>query len=86
MHTVLVILAGLALLGLCLLGGGPDRGRRAKAALLFVPLWLLGAAANLWVGVSQAGYSVTEELPIFLVVFAVPAAAALVAWRVWSRP
>ncbi len=90
MHTVLVILAGFALLGLCLLlgrtSGGADRARRAKAALIFIPLWLVGAAVNLWFGVSQAGYSVAEELPIFLVVFAIPAAVAVVLWRAWSRP
>ena len=37
----------------------------------------------MWVGVSKAGYSVAEEAPIFLVVFAVPAVVALVVlWRV----
>jgi hypothetical protein len=35
----------------------------------------------MWIGVAKAGYSVAEEAPIFLLVFAVPAAAAvLVAW------
>lgn len=33
-------------------------------------------------GVSRAGYSVAEEAPIFLPVFSVPAAVALLAiWR-----
>ena len=90
MHTVLVILAGFALLGLCLLlargSVGAGRAQRAKGALIFIPLWLVGAAVNLWVGVSQAGYSVAEELPIFLIVFAIPAAVAFVLWRAWSRP
>jgi hypothetical protein len=37
---------------------------------------------NLWVGVSHAGYSVREELPILLLLFAVPAAVALlVRWK-----
>jgi hypothetical protein len=31
----------------------------------------------MWLGVSRAGYSFREELPIFLVIFAVPAAVAL---------
>ena len=31
----------------------------------------------MWVGVAKAGYSVAEEAPIFLVVFAVPAAGPL---------
>jgi hypothetical protein len=36
----------------------------------------------MWVGVARAGYSVAEELPIFLLIFGVPAAAAiLIKWR-----
>jgi hypothetical protein len=36
----------------------------------------------MWVGVAKAGYSVAEELPIFLLIFALPAAVAvLVKWR-----
>jgi hypothetical protein len=34
----------------------------------------------MYVGVKRAGYSVAEEAPVFLVVFAIPAAAALLAW------
>ena len=89
MHTVLVLLAGFALLGLCLLiarlsaGRGPAPLRKAAAA--FVPLWLIGAGINLWVGVDRAGYSVAEELPIFLLVFSVPALAALALWWKLSR-
>jgi hypothetical protein len=38
--------------------------------------------ANMWVGVSRAGYAVREELPILLLVFAVPALlAGLLYWR-----
>jgi hypothetical protein len=59
----------------------PQRPEMAAAARWFVPIWLIGAAINMWVGVAKAGYSVAEEAPIFLVVFAVPAAVAiLVAW------
>jgi hypothetical protein len=32
------------------------------------------------VGVKSAGYTVREEFPIFLVVFAIPAVVALLAW------
>jgi hypothetical protein len=49
----------------------------ASAAKLFIPLWLVAAGINMWVGVSKAGYSVADEAPIFLVVFAVPALVAL---------
>jgi hypothetical protein len=78
MHTLLVIAAGLGLLGLCVavgkMIGGPSG--MATAALVFLPLWLIGAAINMWIGVTRAGYSVAAEAPIFLIVFGVPAGAA----------
>jgi hypothetical protein len=61
MHTVLVMAGGFALLGICLLvgkfAGGSPRAL-AKAALAFLPLWLIGAVVNMWVGVAKAGYTV----------------------------
>jgi len=83
MHTVMVLAGGFALLGICLLAGklvGGSTGALAKAALAFLPLWLVGAGINMWVGVAKAGYTVKQELPIFLVLFAVPAAVALALW------
>jgi len=80
MHTLTVIAGGLAGLVICLLLG---RMLKAPAAsgLAFIPLWLVAAALNMWIGVTHAGYSWAAEFPIFLVVFGVPAAAALLAWR-----
>ena len=67
---------GLTLLAVLLLLG------ISRAALWFIPIWLVCAAINMWVGVSSAGYSVAAELPIFVLVFAVPAAIALmVRWK-----
>jgi hypothetical protein len=83
MHTLMVLAGGFVLLGLCLLTGkvaGGSSAAMAKAALVFLPLWLIGAGVNMWVGVSEAGYTVKDELPIFLVIFAVPAVVALVVW------
>jgi hypothetical protein len=82
MHTVLVIGAGLLLLGLCALVGRVIGGSGAigTAALVFLPLWFIGAAVNMYVGVWKAGYSVADEAPVFLLVFAVPAAVALLLW------
>lgn len=57
----------------------------ATAARWFIPVWLIGAGINLWVGVAKAGYSVAEEAPIFLLVFAVPAAVAAIAAWVLAR-
>jgi hypothetical protein len=80
-HTIKVIARGLVLLGLCLVigrvVGGPASAGLASGAKVFLPLWLIAAGINMWVGVSKAGYSVAEEAPIFLMVFALPAAVAL---------
>lgn len=81
-----MIAGGFLLLGLFLLAGrflsaGGSTAGVAAAARWFVPVWLIGAGINMWVGVQRAGYSVAEEAPIFLVVFAVPAGVAiLIAW------
>ncbi len=79
MHTVKVVSAGFGLLALCLLAGRHTGGRQgaAKGATAFLPLWLLGSAANLYVGVKKAGYSVAEELPMAAGVFGGPALIAL---------
>jgi hypothetical protein len=82
MHTVIVVAIAFALLGLCALVGrvlGGTSGT-ATAMLVFVPLWFVGAGINMYIGVMRAGYSVADEAPIFLVVFAIPAAAALFVW------
>ncbi|HEY9237644.1 MAG TPA: hypothetical protein VIP10_02285 [Burkholderiaceae bacterium] len=82
MHTVIVVSGGLALLAACLLLGQAWGGTNglATGAKLFIPLWLIGAAVNMAVGVSIAGYTVAEEFPIFLGVFAGPALVAVAAW------
>ena len=84
MRTALIILGGLLLFGACMasrrwLGGtGPES--IAVAVRVFVPLWLCAALFNMYVGVTRAGYSVKDELPIFLVIFLIPAAVAALVW------
>jgi len=89
MHMLMVIGGGLVLLGVFVLFGwlwGASAAGMALAAKLFVPAWLAVAVANLWVGVTHAGYTVRQELPILLVVFIVPAVVAgIAAWQL-SRP
>jgi|ERR1700754_1248699 len=80
MHTLIVIGSGLFLLGFALLTGNWTSAGVSTAALVFIPVWLALSAVNLWLGVTRAGYSVPEELPILAVVFAIPAIVALVAW------
>lgn len=82
MHTLLLICAGLALLALFALIGRFMEADVGKSALAFLPVWLVCSLANMYVGVTVAGYTVAEELPINLVIFCVPAAfAGLLWWR-----
>ncbi|BDG72144.1 hypothetical protein [Roseomonas fluvialis] len=86
MHMLMVMLAGILLLGVFLLFGwlwGHSLAGVATGAKVFLPAWLIVATVNLWVGVSRAGYTVMQELPILAANFAVPAAiAVLAAWQV----
>lgn len=73
MRTILIILGGLALMAVFL--GIAKAFARAKLSLAFVvfsALWVCIAAANMWVGVAQAGYTFMEELPIFFVIASIP--------------
>jgi hypothetical protein len=86
MRTLLILLGGFALWGICLglarLLAAGSASALTTATLAFTALWFLLAALNLWVGVSRAGYAFTEELPIFLLIFLVPATvAAVVRWK-----
>ena len=84
MHTLKIIAVGFVLLGIFLLAapslGAGRSASMATAAKFFIPVWFAGAAINLWFGVSHAGYSVRDEAPIFLLIFAVPTAVALLIW------
>jgi len=88
MRTMMIILGGFVLLGLSILAGRLIGGAGARpmvtAAKVFVPIWMVAALYNMWVGVTSAGYSVAEELPIFLLIFALPAAGALFMWWKFS--
>lgn len=87
MRTALFLVAGLLFLAASLLLGrlfsANYPGATVVATVAYVALWFLMAGANMWVGVARAGYSVTEELPVFLLIFGLPAAAAIILkWKV----
>ena len=87
MRTALFLAAGFLLLGATLLLGklfsSNYPGATAAATVIYLALWLVIAGANMWVGVARAGYSVAEELPIFLLIFGLPAAVAIILkWKV----
>lgn len=86
MRTLLIIVGGILLFGggalIARWGGG--NGAMVTVSKVFLPVWLAVALANMWIGVSRAGYSVAEELPIFLLIFVVPAAIASIIWWKFS--
>jgi hypothetical protein len=84
MHTLKVIFGGILLLGVCLLLGrwigSAAAAVVATTVKYFLVLWLVATLVNMWVGVNKAGYSVKDETPVALLVFAVPAIVAIVIW------
>jgi hypothetical protein len=88
MRTLLFVVGGFVLLAVFVGGAkvlGNNGGGSLRLALIaFCVIWFVIAAGNLWIGVSSAGYSFIEELPIFLLIFGVPALAALVVRWKWA--
>ena len=87
MRTAIIIVIGFALWGTCLgvakLAGGARPLAMTTATIVFAVVWFCVAAWNMWNGVARAGYSVSEELPVFFLIFLLPVAVALVVtWRV----
>ena len=87
MRTALIILGGFLAWGVFVAAAkaGPNPSRAiGTATIAFVIGWFLVAAANMYFGVARAGYAFREELPIFLVIFLLPAIVAVVGLR-WLR-
>lgn len=76
-HTAIMLIAGLALL----IAMRILIRDKARATWAFLMLWLIVSVGNLLVGVLSAGYGWAEEALVWLVVFGVPAALALIAAR-----
>ena len=83
MRTLILIVLGLALAALAM--HFAPAGRRGLCAGGFALAWLGVVGWNLQTGLSH-GYSLREELPIQLLIYAVPVAAALAWWLRSSRP
>jgi len=86
MRTLYFLIGGLVLLAVCLGGAKLLANSIAEpmraAVIAFCVIWFVIAAGNMWMGVARAGYSFSEELPIFLLIFGVPAAVAiLLKWK-----
>ena len=86
MRTLLFLFGGLLLLAAFLLLAKLFSVSFANATrwatVAYIALWFIIAATNMWIGVSRAGYSVAEELPIFLLIFGLPTVVAIVVkWK-----
>ena len=85
MRTLLFLLAGFLLVGASFILGKLFLDSYAEAITwatsLFIVVWLALAAANLMAGVRRAGYSIAEELPLFLLIFGLPALGMLLLRR-----
>lgn len=76
-HTLVlgfVLLAAVVIVGRLIWG----RSGLANGLKLFFPIWFLYVAWHMYIGVSEHGYSVMEELPFFILNFSVPALIAYV--------
>jgi len=86
MRTLILIAIGFvawaACVGVAKLVGSTRPMSTTTATIVFAVIWFVVAAWNMWNGVSGAGYSVSEELPIFFLIFLVPVIVAMiVTWR-----
>ena len=86
MRTLIIILGGFALWAACIgiakVVAKTSDSSMTAATTAFLAIWFVAAATNLWIGVTRAGYSFQEEVPIFLLIFLLPAAVAVfVKWK-----
>jgi hypothetical protein len=81
MRTLIIIFSGFVLLGIFIgiarFVGSNVAASTGAAIKIFLVIWFVVAAVNMWIGVVRAGYSFLEELPIFLIIFLLPAGLAV---------
>ena len=84
MHTLRMVVGGLAALGVFILAATLLGRRAADGARIFILPWLAAAIINMVIGVYWAGVPLSTELPVLVVVFGVPAGIAWYLAR-WLR-
>jgi hypothetical protein len=82
MHTLMLVVGGLVALGIFILAAVMLGRSVADGARVFVWPWLAVALINMFVGVYWKEFPYSVEIPVLVVVFGVPAAAA---WLVARR-
>lgn len=88
MRTIVFILGGIILwaviTGLAKLFN--DQASKGwMPTVVFAALWAMITGWNVWIGVTQAGYTFLEELPILLLTYLLPLAIAIVIKRKIAR-
>ncbi len=83
MITATATIVGLLLFAITQVLGHRRSGAagRISAARAFILLWLVATLAIVLVGVLVRGYSLAQELPVFIIIFGIPAALAVLAIR-----
>jgi hypothetical protein len=84
MHTLKMVVGGLAALGIFMLAAVLLGRKAADGARIFILPWLAASIINLVIGVYWANVPMSTEMPVLAVVFGVPAAAAWFLSR-WLR-
>ena len=84
MHTLRMVVGGLAALGVFILAAKLLGRSAADGARIFILPWLAASIINMVIGVYWASVPLATEIPVLLVVFGVPAA---IAWSLarWLR-
>ncbi len=78
----LLLMSAVTILGRLLAAEVP--AARTWILLIGIAAWLAATGFNFWVGVSHAGYTVKEELPILVGLFLAPVILAVLARRWWG--
>lgn len=86
MRTLIIMAIGYLTWALCLgvakLFANASAASVRRATTIFVVIWILAAATNMWIGVARAGYAFSDELPVFLLIVLLPVSTAiLVKWK-----
>jgi hypothetical protein len=76
MHTLMWLVGGLVVLGIFVLAAVMLGRRVADGARVFIWPWLAASVVNMLIGMYWASVPFSVELPVLVVVFGVPAAAA----------
>jgi hypothetical protein len=76
MHTLMLVVGGLVALGIFILAAVLLKQGVAAGARIFIWPWLAASLVNMTVGVYWANFPYSIEVPVLIVVFGVPAAAA----------